>query len=1337
MTRFHIFKRLWRYSLWALLTFLLLVSAFLWYITTESFQRMVRQRLTASIEQATGGRVELGSFHVVPLRFQVEIRNLTIHGRELATERSLAHVDSISAVIDLPAVLGWRMSFRSLVLTHPVVHVIYYRDGTTNQPVPKQASGADFDRMFSISAHQLKVRNGEVFIQEQRLPLDFVANEVEAEFDYSFLHRRYSGDISIGKGETQFAGYRPIAWSAKMDFSISHDEIQLRSFEAISEGSELRGGGTITDFRNPVFKGTYDLVLDLEQAAAVMRQPRTASGRLQMAGFASWSSQSHSLGGGFDMKNVAVNAGGFNVKNMTATGKLLLDPQKIAVTQVQGRALRGAFSGDLEVLNWNSPEKTLPSAKQSPQRGNATIKVKDVSLSELLASLGRQYRDLKIVPLAGVLSGSTEIRWKDSMRNAEASSTVSVVRPARVAAGELPLTASAHFSYQARPSILEIADLSASTPATQIRASGTLAASNSLRLSVASDHLGEWAPLISAVFPDGLPVAVSGHAAFNGTVGGNDANPVLSGNLQLHDFDTTASPGGGQRKVVHWDALNADLQVSPSNLVVRNALFRRADSSLRLDGSAGLYDWKTGPASTIHGNAEAQNFDAHDLEMLAGQDVGARGKINARLEISGTISKLLGQGTVTWSNGSIHGYGFDSAGGAMALANNRVSVRSLAIARGHSRVTGTGWYDLSTSAFEGDVTGTNFEIAELAPLEQSRVKLAGTLDFSAKASGTVDSPDLSAHIQMKNVAFNDEAAGDYLIDAATHGPDLHLTGHSEFGKSELLIEGNVQLREQWPARISFHFTRLDIDSFLVTYIHGRVTGHSAVAGDLVLQGPLRDPSKLTLTGNLTDLYADVAKVKLKNEGPVRFAIDHQTLTINSLHLTGDNTDVSATGSMQLSGDHQLNLESSGKVGLQLLQTYDPDLTGSGTVTGQVSVTGTMGSPVVRGALQVENGSIYDVNLPSALSELNGKLQFNQNQVTIEKLTGRTGGGTMSFAGHAQLNGKVLSFDLTANADSVRLRYPPGVSSTATAQLRWSGSSNGSLLSGDITVIKLGVTPGFDFGAYLARSTQSSGLPQTDPVLNNIRLDLHVVTTPDLQMQTSVLRLRGDADLKVRGNAAKPVLLGRADVFEGEAYFNGTKYRLERGGVTFGTPASSNAAASVPVVDFEATTHVRDYDITLSVTGPADHPKMNYRSEPPLPTNDIIGLLAFGQTTEESGRLQQSSQSAFSPEASNAMLAAALNATLNNRTQRIFGNSRIKIDPQGLETETSPTQTGPALTIEQQVKDNLTLTYTTNVAQTSQQVIRAEYYVSRNVSVVAIRDQNGVVSFDVKIRRRKR
>jgi hypothetical protein len=180
----------------------------------------------------------------------------------------------------------------------------------------------------------------------------------------------------------------------------------------------------------------------------------------------------------------------------------------------------------------------------------------------------------------------------------------------------------------------------------------------------------------------------------------------------------------------------------------------------------------------------------------------------------------------------------------------------------------------------------------------------------------------------------------------------------------------------------------------------------------------------------------------------------------------------------------------------------------------------------------------------------------------------------------------------------------------------------------------------------------------------------------------------------------------------------------------------NPVTTTPVLDLQASTRVRDYDITLNLNGQIDRPNVTYRSEPPLPTSDIIGLLAFGQTSEESAQLNQS-QSAFNSETSSAILSAALNATVSNRVQKLFGVSRIKIDPQGLNTETSSTQTGPAVTIEQQVKNNLTLTYTTNVAQASQQIIQAEYNITRNVSIVGVRDQNGVVSIDVRIRQRKK
>ena len=132
------------------------------------------------------------------------------------------------------------------------------------------------------------------------------------------------------------------------------------------------------------------------------------------------------------------------------------------------------------------------------------------------------------------------------------------------------------------------------------------------------------------------------------------------------------------------------------------------------------------------------------------------------------------------------------------------------------------------------------------------------------------------------------------------------------------------------------------------------------------------------------------------------------------------------------------------------------------------------------------------------------------------------------------------------------------------------------------------------------------------------------------------------------------------------------------------------------------------------------------------------LLALGRTSEESEQLQQQSgQGLFSDEASALIISQAINSTVSGRMQKLFGVSRIKIDPQGLTTETNPTARGPQVTIEQQFANNITLSYSTNVSQSSQQIIQGEYYVNRNISVVGTRDQNGVVSFDVRVRRRKK
>jgi translocation and assembly module TamB len=300
-------------------------------------------------------------------------------------------------------------------------------------------------------------------------------------------------------------------------------------------------------------------------------------------------------------------------------------------------------------------------------------------------------------------------------------------------------------------------------------------------------------------------------------------------------------------------------------------------------------------------------------------------------------------------------------------------------------------------------------------------------------------------------------------------------------------------------------------------------------------------------------------------------------------------------------------------------------------------------------------------------------------------------------------------------------------------VHWQGTPAGSTVSGEIFVTKLAVTPGFDFSSYLERSRQIGSIAPPNSPLNKIKLDLHVQTAPELQMKTAVARLSGDADLRLRGSLARPSVLGRADILEGEATFNGMKFSLERGDITFANPV-----AIEPQVNLQASTHVRNYDLNITVTGTPERLAVNYRSEPPLPKSDIIALLALGRTSEQSEELQQQSgQTLFTEEASTMILNEAINSTVSSRIQKLFGASRLKIDPQGLTTETNPTARGPQVTLEQQFANNVSLTYSTNVSQSTQQIIQGQYFFTRSVSVVGTRDQNGVVSFDLRIRRQKK
>jgi translocation and assembly module TamB len=559
-----------------------------------------------------------------------------------------------------------------------------------------------------------------------------------------------------------------------------------------------------------------------------------------------------------------------------------------------------------------------------------------------------------------------------------------------------------------------------------------------------------------------------------------------------------------------------------------------------------------------------------------------------------------------------------------------------------------------------------------------------------------------------------------------------VSGRGAFEGASLNLDGTVQLRGNYPGRITLKFARLNLEPLLRGFLPGQPAAHSSASGSLEVQGALRKPYNLSLAGNIGQLSIDVGNVKLQSDGPLQLSMEHGVVRANQFHLVGQDADLFVQGAIGVAGEHVLDLHTRGRFNLKLAQGFNPGILAYGPASFTVDISGTVAHPNTNGRFELVDAGVSLADLPNGLSHINGTMVFAQDRMQIEKLTAQSGGGTLNLGGFLAFRDG-LYFDLTATGKDVRLRYPPGVSASADASLRYTGSAKGSLLSGDITVTRFGLNPRFDFGVLLSQPKNPAGLTSLNSSLDSLRLDVHVLSTPGLSVETSLAKLSGDVDLRVRGTAARPAVLGRVNIAEGDIFFNGTKYRLERGDVTFGNPLVIE-----PVVNIDMSARVQNFDITVGLHGPlsGNGLRLTYRSDPPLSSSDIISLLAFGQPRgQDVYNASQPSQNANqATTASNAILGQALDAAVSDRVEKLFGASRVKIDPQFIGQQNNPSA---RVTVEQTFNNNITLTYVTNLTQSSETVVQVEYAVDKNLSIVAVRDKNGVLGFDLHLRRRKK
>jgi translocation and assembly module TamB len=841
-----------------------------------------------------------------------------------------------------------------------------------------------------------------------------------------------------------------------------------------------------------------------------------------------------------------------------------------------------------------------------------------------------------------------------------------------------------------------------------------------------------------------------------GTAGTAQVDADLAGNLGT-TFLLTAVNGSASLHSLrvqgqNYGDLTAGAHTSGST-VTYQADSNFSGSAVRVNGSTNLAaDYPTTADATI------RNLQVAPVLALAGQSgIPARGALSGTVHVSGTMKNPQGNADLDLANARVYDEPIDHVHTKVTYLANSIDVQQFEIAAGPSRMDLTAHYDhppadLESGKLQFRISSGHIDLARINNVQKFRPGVGGRAQISGDGVANIrtGSPrvlvtSLNANVTVNGIAAEGKQFGDLTLTANTTAADhLNVTLQSNVGGASISGSGIAQLSGNYPVKgdLSFQNVAWSKVSPLLKPSTGQSPSFEGVVdGQATVSGPALETNQLhgsmTLTRlNVTSIPrpgSGMKPVGIQNDGIIQVSLDSGLVRLQNVKLTGPKSTIQAGGTASLATQN-LNLTLNANADLGLLGNLSQDIDSAGSVVVATTIRGLVSKPLINGTAELHSARLHFAKLTNGISNANGTIVFNGNSATIRNLSAETGGGTIVMSGFVGYT-ETLRFGLRATASNARIVLQEGVSAVSNADLRLSGTLERSLVSGNITVDTISYRTQSDIGSILSRAAPPVQAPSAPSLLlDNMRLDIHVRTSPALAVQASLAEnLQADADLRIRGTILQPGVLGRINISEGKLVFFGSTYTVNSGNIGFYNPVRID-----PILDVNLETQAKGVDVVLHVTGPIDNMKLSYTSDPPLQFQEIVALLAAGTTPTSDPTLlanqPSTPQQNFQQMGESALVSKALADPVSSQLQRVFGVSQLKIDP----AFTSGTQLPQArLTLQQQISSNITFTYVSALNDPNTTVIRVEWAFTPQWSAVASRDENGIFSINFFYKRQFR
>ena len=1215
------------------------------------------------------------------------------------------------------------------------------------------------NRKWRVTMKWIRAHEGEFVYEDHGVPWSTTARNLE--IIVSKPNLEYRGQVKFTNGTVAIQQYESLRADLSAVFKLDGAMAIFDRMDLTTDGSVSRLTGSADLGHFPEM--TYQIQSTIDFAP--MRPVFFAKDRFELSGTGEFTGSWHLYKGGRELAGVfsAPVLGVDDYRFTDLKGEVLWTPDRFEVTRGRADVYGGEGLFTYRMAPIGDPARPAVATFDTVYRDVDLTQVSDFYQTKGLRLAGRasghnvlsyplgKFRDVKggghvtAVPPDGETLATRELAPEETVRAAERAT---VEGPFSNHTPRGPVGIGGTVTYTFGPEWIEIAPSQGATASSFVSFEGRTAWGDRSDLPfhvtsrdwLESDRL--LAGLLTLFGSPTRAIELGGFGTFDGVMTGNIKAPRIEG-------DFTGESMRAWR--VEWGRARGHAVIENSYADVVRVSVGSDDSHIDAEGRFSLGYPRKDSGEQINARIRAVNAPLDKLRAaFALYDYPLEGAMSGEFHVFGEYEHPFGFGSMVVEKGIAYDEPFERASAALRFEGAGVRLDGLEITKSTGRGVGAAFVGFDgTYAF--NLNGQRLPLTGISLLRSDNLPaLSGMLNFTAAGSGTFDVPTYDVKGTAVDVFLGDEGVGSVTGGLALRGEMLSVRFEAASPRLAVSGTGRVAITEDMDADLTLEVTDTSLDPYARALQPSLpALTHAVATGRIRVRGPLMDPSRLTIDGDVDRLDVSLFDYRLRNAAPIRLTLAGSDLRVESMRLSGDGTALDLTGRMDLDS-RQVTGRATGTASLRILQGFAPDILASGQAALAADISGTVSNPIVTGTMTLDGGRIRHRSVPHALEALAGVVKFDTRGASLDGLKARLGGGDVTFGGRVDVEGYApTGVGITMAGRNMRLRFPEGMRSLVDATLTLTGTPEALVLGGDVLVRSALYTARFDAGAGVIDLTGVGGV-LAQPAIGvgpvaaatlPLRYDIHISAPSTLRVENNVARIAATAELQLAGTFDRPTVLGQAQIDRGQVTFEGRRYVVTRGAVEFNDPTRIR-----PFVDVEAETRVRvpgqTYRVTVSAAGTFDRLTPTFSADPPLPEIETLALILgnvspIGRDVEfRQYNAPITPQEQLLRDRAARALTGTLPAGVGRVAEQTLGvdTFQLNLSVNDLTQQSARFTPGARLTIGKRLSERVFLTFSRSLVTAARdQLILLEYDQSDRFSWVLSQNEDNTYALEMRMR----